>query len=385
MNRDFFRILSLSLIASALMSCSSVRDHRDRDKVLLNPEFDQALNVQELPVTPPHQTGIGVVPKAADQGSSKPVPRASPAERREAERVIPSTGRPVVGRRVRSGARSGAKAKETGPALVAEPVVRRLPDWEPNEGFDLASPNGRTPSRVPFRVGEKVVLEVSWSVFSAGTLSFETRRLAQVNGRPAYEFYGTAKTYTVFDKVYSVDDWFKIYFDSETWLPLSQIFSANETGLIRQSRSLFDWKAGQARFWDKKITRQTDRLEETSKEWALLPWSQGAFSALFYLRAFRYEPGAEARFRVTHEQEDLLLSVKALRREEITTKAGVFKTLVLRPTATKDGQPKDIGEIDIWVTDDDRKLIVRIHSKLRFGTLKADVIEVVQGQRPTEP
>jgi hypothetical protein len=62
---------------------------------------------------------------------------------------------------------------------------------------------------------------------------------------------------------------------------------------------------------------------------------------------------------------------EVLRREVLETDLGPLKTIVLKPTISVDGVFKPIGEVFFWFTDDDRKMIVKIESKIRIGSIIA--------------
>ncbi len=56
--------------------------------------------------------------------------------------------------------------------------------------------------------------------------------------------------------------------------------------------------------------------------------------------------------------------VKVLRREKITVDAGTFNTIVLQPIIKSGGLFAEGGEALIWVTDDDRRLMVQLRAKM---------------------
>jgi hypothetical protein len=56
--------------------------------------------------------------------------------------------------------------------------------------------------------------------------------------------------------------------------------------------------------------------------------------------------------------------VKVLRREKITVGAGTFNTIVLQPIIKSGGLFAEGGEALIWVTDDDRRIMVQLRAKM---------------------
>jgi hypothetical protein len=56
--------------------------------------------------------------------------------------------------------------------------------------------------------------------------------------------------------------------------------------------------------------------------------------------------------------------VKVLRREKIKVEAGTFNTIVLQPIIKSGGLFAEGGEALIWVTDDDKRIMVQLRAKM---------------------
>ena len=102
---------------------------------------------------------------------------------------------------------------------------------------------------------------------------------------------------------------------------------------------------------------------------------------MFYLRAFPLTPGKKFAFRVADNGKNYLFHAEVLRREKLSTKIGELNTVVVRPTFELEDQFKPTGENLFWLTDDDRKFIVRIESKIKIGTLVGKVKSIERGLR----
>src|SRR5690606_5744499 len=98
-------------------------------------------------------------------------------------------------------------------------------------------------------------------------------------------------------------------------------------------------------------------------------FSQNIISAIYYLRSFSLVPGKKLEFKVADDGKNYTFKGEVLRREEIDTAAGKLKTVVVRPTFELEDKFKPTGENLLWLTDDERKLIVRLESKIKIGTL----------------
>ena len=246
-------------------------------------------------------------------------------------------------------------------------TASRLPKYEDSEGFV-----GRRPVQDPFRVGERVRLSVNYFKMTAGYMELEVNPFVQVNGEKAYSFEILLKTSSFFSRIYSVDDRALTYVDYQTLLPYNLSIKVRESKQIKEIRSVFNHNKLEASYWEKKV-KKGGKEEEKKVKWDIESYSQNVISALFYLRTFRLEPGKELKFRVADDGKNYMFEGKVLRREKLDTKVGELDTIVVQPKITIDGAFKQVGEIFIWLTDDERKLPVRIESEIKIGTLVAKV------------
>lgn len=72
---------------------------------------------------------------------------------------------------------------------------------------------------------------------------------------------------------------------------------------------------------------------------------------------------------MSHENENLLITCEVLRREVLDTKLGKTPAIVIKPSAEKDGEKKNIGDNYFWLTDDENKIMIRMESKIKLGTI----------------
>lgn len=249
----------------------------------------------------------------------------------------------------------------------------RQPDLEDNVGF-----SGRRPIVDPFRVGEKVIHNVNYFKVSAGELTLAVEPFVEVNGRKSYSFITEIKSSSMFSSFYSVDDRVVALADFETLIPWAFTMSVKESGQLREGRSAFDFTKNQATYWEKKYTKKNG-LEEKKQNWEILPYSQSVFTAIFYMRNFSWEVGKEYAFRVADDEENIIFKAKTLRKEKLKTEIGDFPSIVVKPEFMVKGAFKPVGDIYIWLSDDDRKYVLRIESNIKIGTLVSEVVKIEPG------
>jgi hypothetical protein len=75
------------------------------------------------------------------------------------------------------------------------------------------------------------------------------------------------------------------------------------------------------------------------------------------------------------------VTLQVLRRETIEVPAGTFDTIVIRPIIKTDGLFGEGGEAELYFTDDERRLLVRMESRvLRIGSLSLHLRNFEEGR-----
>ena len=63
------------------------------------------------------------------------------------------------------------------------------------------------------------------------------------------------------------------------------------------------------------------------------------------------------------------MRIRVLRKEKITVPAGTFNAIVVQPVIKTTGIFSENGQALIWLSDDDRKIMLQLKSKVSFGSL----------------
>ncbi len=98
------------------------------------------------------------------------------------------------------------------------------------------------------------------------------------------------------------------------------------------------------------------------------------------MRTFQWKDGKEYAFRVADDNENVVFKGKVVGRETLKTDVGTFKAIKIKPEFTAKGVFKPVGDIYIWLSDDDRKFILKIQSKIKIGTIVSEISALDRGQ-----
>lgn len=369
-SRAFSSRLALTLIFCFIAgACSSnFLKYDKQDKFFKNEEFDREVKIQE----------------EADKAEAAAQTAAPKAELPKVEEKVEAkaevkTPAPIATKEVKKVAikKEPKKPKLTKAEAKAEAAksTKRQPEIEDNEGFEGTS---RRPMVDPFKVGEKVIHEVSYFSAKAGTLTMRVKPFAQVNGRKSYNFSVGLESSRVFSSFYSVEDTVNTFLDYESLIPYVLKVDIKETGKLAQSQSYFNNDTLKASFWEKKYTEKSGE-EERKFSWDILPFSQNAFSGIFYMRAFKWKEGKSVSFRVAEDNKNIVFTGTAVGKEKLETEAGDFNAVKIKASIVSRGALSQTGDIFIWVSDDDRKYILRIEAKIKIGTLVSEVVSIDPG------
>lgn len=360
--KQLWRSLAFTFCIIGLTGCaSSFLKNYKNEQLKKNKEFEAAVKIERVEEPEVDDGKIPEVPAVVETEASPQVPvKAKPTK---AVKASPQ--------KIEKPASKVSKAKEAS----AAPIVRRQPELEDAEGFV-----GRRPQVDPFWIGEEVVHDVHYFKVSAGQLRMKVEPFAMVNGRKSYAFVMSISTSKLFSRFHSVDDRVETLVDYEDMVPRVFQLHVNESDKVAESRMLFDNETNKATFWEKKVTKSDGEVEK-KEEWDILPYSQNVYSAVFYMRNFKWVPGKEISFRVANEKENLVFSGKALKREVLHTRLGPINAIKIQPQIVLSGKFKPIGDNFIWLSDDEHRYILRIESKIKIGTLVSEVVEIRAGKK----
>ena len=246
------------------------------------------------------------------------------------------------------------------PAVVATATIARaVPAQEPDRVAMITEASARP---MLLDVGERLDYDVKFGKLRVGRGSMEVRGTTDVRGREAWHTVFSIRGGIPF---FRVDDRLESWIDTQTFTSLRFAQHTHE-GRYRRERhfEIFPERGTM-------LERGDGALEEPTVD---EPLDEGAL--LYFLRTLPLNVGdrysLDRYFRP--DRNPVLLEV--MRREQIRVPAGTFETIVIRPTIKSSGIFSENGRAEIWVTDDERRLMVQMTAKLSFGTLHLSLREI---------
>jgi hypothetical protein len=238
------------------------------------------------------------------------------------------------------------------------------------------------PNRWPMKPflfpGERYRFDITYFGATAGELILEMLQPKVVANRTVYHIRGTARTTSVFSLFYSMNDVAESFMDAESLFSHKFTLKLDESLQQRDLLELYDQTEHKVHYWSKldhkKKGKKLDQFEFDSG-----PFTQDGLSAFFYLRTLPLEIGKKYEFPVSNNGKMRTVRVVAVRRESIKTKIGEIPAIVVKPDVVLDGVLKSYGDSFVWLSDDPRRIILKIDAKIKVGSVIAYLREYSSG------
>jgi hypothetical protein len=115
--------------------------------------------------------------------------------------------------------------------------------------------------------------------------------------------------------------------------------------------------------------------EEAAEEKTIAPFSEDLISCFYYFRLLPMQVGKTYAIPTQSSGKNYQLYVRVLDREKVTVPAGTFDCFRLKPIVKEDTVFRNKGEIDLWVTTDQRRMPVKVESGIVIGSIDIDLVD----------
>jgi hypothetical protein len=214
---------------------------------------------------------------------------------------------------------------------------------------------------VPFRAGETLTFDVSWSHYlTAGAATVVVRDKRPSFGSTAYYIVAEGRPSALLSALYTLYYKADTLLDVFTLLPQRASLFSREGSRQRMKALRFDHPAGRGAF---EVTTST-----TVKTDVILPrQAQDPLSAIYVLRSRPLKIGAIFTMPVVDNGKVYRMEARVVARELVAAPVGPLNAWKIVPTIS-DGHGRPTGEkLSLWISDDARKLPVKLEADLSVG------------------
>jgi hypothetical protein len=222
-------------------------------------------------------------------------------------------------------------------------------------------------SAAALTVPEKLTYDLTWTGIKGGTATQEV-----IDEGNTIRVVSTARS----------ADWISVFFPVEDrvesvltkvappniGLPQYYRMKISEGSHRRDKEILFDQKGGKADY--------IDHLGKMRLTLPILPNTYDFYSGFYYLRTMKLEVGKPVYVNIFDSMKMWNVEVQVLNREKLKTILGEVETIRVRPLVKSEGIFQRKGAIDIWLTDDERRIPVKMKTKVTIGSITATLVKV---------
>jgi hypothetical protein len=219
---------------------------------------------------------------------------------------------------------------------------------------------------------EELCYRMTFLGVTAGYARFTILGKTIIDGRQAWHLHVRGWTSQFLSVFYPVNNIMDYYLDVKTLAPLRIDTTKNEKKKFKDGIALYDQEKGEITYWDRAMRNMEKKVE-------VVPDVHDPVSAVYYFRA--REIGNPERVRNMYAGRKMWqIASETIGTETIPDETGQpVETIVIKPVIRRDGKLESKGDIKLWMTNDARRVPIRIYAKIKFGTVVGQLIPSQEG------
>lgn len=214
---------------------------------------------------------------------------------------------------------------------------------------------------VPFRAGEVLEYDIGWSNYvTAGTATVTVKEKKASYNSVAYYIVAEGRPTPLLSKLYTLYYKADTLIDVYSLLPQRGSLYVEEGKRHRMKTTTFNQAARTAKY-------EVQTATHVERTLSLPAFTQDALSTLYVLRSIPMKAGDKFNMPVTDAGDVYKVQMQVAGMEAVKTALGTMNALKIVPAITAPkGAPPPRG-IAIWLSDDARRLPLRIEAQLAVG------------------
>ena len=208
---------------------------------------------------------------------------------------------------------------------------------------------------VPFNVGESLKYSAEFNFIPVGISELKVVGIEKVNGKDTYHVSFSARTKGLANLLFKIHDQIDIWMDKEKLFTHRLKKNIQEANYIKKVDVIFDYDRSIAKIGAKEV--EIDFM------------ARDPFSMFYYLRTIPLKEKKIMSFSSFEGKKIIHYNLQMTGKEIVSTPAGTFACNVVRPFREGKNLFKNSGDMQIWISDDAKRLPVKIHIKMKFGSM----------------
>jgi hypothetical protein len=215
-----------------------------------------------------------------------------------------------------------------------------------------------------FGYGERLDYKVGYSFITAGEGYFHILpNPVYKHGRECYDIRFQVNSLKSLEWIYKVKDRYRTVLDVSGIFPWEFEQNIREGNYKRDEKAIFD---------------QANNLAyRNDKSFSVPPYIHDIVSAFFFVRTMdlgSMKKGHVFYLQNFYDDTTYTLGVKIHGKQTVEVPAGKFRCIIIEPLVVQGGLFKSEGNIYIWLTDDERKIPVKVSTKILIGYVSSELV-----------
>ena len=216
--------------------------------------------------------------------------------------------------------------------------------------------------KVPFEIGEKLIYSTSFGIVNAGTFTMTLKDGGEIMGHPCYMIQTDSRTNTVFDLVYKIRDETESYWDKDQHVVRKFVKRISE-GSWKQYRIHYYFPEDTTYYY---VTYK--KGGQTKKQSTSLPDPQDTYTIIYWVRLQEFVVGDTLNLNISLDGDNHPVKLLVEKKETLKTIFGNKECYKITPIIPEESQKKSTIVMDIWVTDDEYKIPVKLVIEIKYGS-----------------
>ena len=229
------------------------------------------------------------------------------------------------------------------------------------------------PKHFPFDAGEKEVYQATWNgMIAVATAEVQTTQTV-IDGRKVYQVRVEAKTSRMLDFIWRMRDTISSTFDAKALAPSRYTFSQRENSKVIDTEAKLDHATKRWSVNRQHVGKET-KIYQFDAQNTLDP-----ITAVYLARSTDFKVGDKLYFKVFGGRYQYLLELFIEKKEPVALESGktveAYRIIPRIQNITKNGYASRLNEATIWISADERRLPIKLSSKIVFGTVYLELMQ----------
>ena len=227
--------------------------------------------------------------------------------------------------------------------------------------FILLISNGKP--NPPFNINEKLEFSVNFNSINVGKAELNVNSLELINNKQTYLVSFLANTEGLADRLFKIRDSIELWIDEKEFYTHKVNKIINEGLYKKKTKITFNYDDSIA------VINENEKIKLPFRSW-------DPFSMFYYLRTIQLMNENILAFDYFNGKKKINYKLIVSGKEEIKSKIGSFNCYIVKPFHQGKSLLKNEGDMKIWISDSEKRLPIKIQIKMKFGSMKLDLISV---------